>query len=109
MTSTIIGSLAHMPTDWAFRVLRAILGSQIAFPEGTVSEVGVQLWRRLGRVEPDAVIELAMDVDAEKRMLVIEAKWDSGFGDDQLHRQRQAFPNHHHHVLLIRRQRNASR
>jgi len=105
MTSTILGSLAYMPPEWASKALRAILGSRVPLPEGIPSAIDVKLWPSeradSRRVEPDAVIKLEKNASAsEERTFLIEAKWKHKITKEQLQNQRKAV-KHNHHILLV--------
>ena len=107
ITAGVIGGLAFMPDEWAQRIYPRLF-SNLEFVEQpiqwptTIQSATVNLWPGGGLVEPDALISLSGD-NAEVR-IILEAKWNSGFSDQQAIRQWETFHGgpSHWHLLVVR-------
>ena len=101
VTSALFGSIAFLPDEDRRAALDLLLGGtcERALPEG---DIEIDLWRSfpdpdkaLGRVEPDVLLTCG------GRTVIVEVKWHSGLGPDQLGRQFRASTNEGRDVTAI--------
>ena len=101
VTSALFGSIAFLPDEDQRAALDLLLGGtcERALPEGGIE---IDLWRSfpdpdkaLGRVEPDVLLTCG------GRTVIVEVKWHSGLGPDQLGRQLRALTDDERDVTAI--------
>lgn len=93
IVSAIFGPLQYLPSNQRLAIVNA-LAKWVGF-ESEFDRCEILLWPRWsavggGTCEPDLVIKLTSEKTGDDAAIVIEAKWDSVQGNDQLARQWKA-------------------